>query len=63
MDLLIMSRIDLWNQVRLALEEYTLATYGNDAVLRPMTRKEAVDYARLGPPLRKRSLQIVRELV
>lgn len=40
-----------------ALEEYALATYGDDAVLRPMTREEAADYARLGPEFFKKTPQ------
>lgn len=32
-----------------ALEEYARATYGDDAIIRPMTRKEEIDFTRFGP--------------
>ena len=46
-----------------ALEEYTLATYGDDAVLRPMTRHEAADYARLGPEFFKKIVKKSKRLI
>jgi len=33
---------------RHALEEYARATYGDDAIIRPMTRKEEADFIRFG---------------
>jgi hypothetical protein len=33
---------------RHALEEYARTTYGDDAIIRPMTRKETADFARFG---------------
>lgn len=34
---------------RHALEEYARATYGDDAICRPMTRKEEAGFHRFGP--------------
>jgi hypothetical protein len=34
---------------RHALEEYARVTYGDDAIIRPMTRKEEASFTRFGP--------------
>jgi hypothetical protein len=41
---------------RHALEEYARATYGGDAIIRPMTRKEEADFACSGSEFFRRNL-------
>ena len=39
-----------------ALEEYARATYGDDAIIRPMTRKEEADLTRFGSKFFRKDL-------
>jgi len=41
---------------RHALEEYARATYGYDAIIRPMTRKEEADFIRFGSEFFRKDL-------